>query len=70
MEIAMYDHDDEHVCPICLKQFEPADLCASDVEMGICHAACLEGSPAVDFYTGEPFDGPIPTYRYDEVANP
>lgn len=61
---------DEHVCPICLKPFEPADLCASDIEMGICHAACLEGSPTVDLNTGEPSEGPVSTYRYDEVCKP
>ena len=58
---------DEHICPICLKPFDPADLCASDIEMGVCHAECLEGAPTVDLETGEPVDGPIPTYRYGET---
>lgn len=62
--------DDKHYCPICLRQFEPADLCASDSDLGICHAECLEGSPVVDLETGEPSDGPVDTYRYDEVLKP
>ncbi|WP_097140885.1 hypothetical protein [Rhizobium subbaraonis] len=55
-------------CPICAEAFKPTDLCASDIEMGTCHAACLEGSPVVDLETGEPSDGPISTYRFDEDA--
>ncbi|MBZ9888080.1 hypothetical protein LB559_09025 [Mesorhizobium sp. BR1-1-3] len=43
-----------------------ADLCSTDIELGTCHAACLEGCPTVDLETGDPVDGPIPTYRYDE----
>ncbi|RUM97885.1 hypothetical protein EET67_09710 [Pseudaminobacter arsenicus] len=56
-----------HPCPICAEPFKPDDLCASDVEMGICHAACLEGSPVVDLDTGEPVDGPATTYTYRSV---
>lgn len=61
-------HDDPDRCPICDEPFEPADLCATDVELGTCHAACLEGSPVVDLDTGEPSDGPIGTYRYDALG--
>ncbi len=61
--------DEIHECPICLKPFEPADLCATDIELGTCHAACLEGSPTVDLETGEPVDGPIPAYRYDAALS-
>ena len=62
--------EEVHECPICLVPFEPADLCATDIELGICHAACLEGSPTVDLNTGEPVDGPISTYRYDDAGRP
>lgn len=55
-----------HHCPICTELFKPADLCSTDIELGTCHAACLEGSPTVDLETGDPVDGPIPTFRYDE----
>ncbi|KQZ81903.1 hypothetical protein ASD64_09115 [Mesorhizobium sp. Root157] len=58
-----------HLCPICLKPFKADDFCASDIDLGICHAACLEGSPTVDLETGEPVDGPIPTYRYGDDDN-
>lgn len=61
-------HDDEHVCPICLKPFKPADLCTTDITEGICHAACLEGSSIVDIETGEPVDGPISTYTYASIS--
>ncbi|SOC43795.1 hypothetical protein SAMN05892877_111233 [Rhizobium subbaraonis] len=57
-------------CPICAEVFKPTDLCASDIEMGTCHAACLEGSPVVDLDTGKPSDGPISTYRFDEGSRP
>ncbi|MEI4482184.1 MULTISPECIES: hypothetical protein [unclassified Phyllobacterium] len=55
-------------CPICTVPFKPADTCATDIEMGICHAACLEGAPTVDLETGEPTDRPIETYRYDSLG--
>lgn len=55
---------DGHACPICAILFQPNDICATDIEMGTCHAACLEGSPTVDLETGDPVDGPIPTYPY------
>lgn len=58
---------DEHECPICAEPMKPDDLCASDIEMGPCHAACLEGSTVVDLETGEPSVGPVDTYRYSEV---
>lgn len=56
-------------CPVCDKLFRPDDLCATDIELGICHAACLEGSPTVDLDTGEPTDGEIGTFRYSETSN-
>lgn len=55
-------------CPVCLVAFKPDDICATDIELGTCHAACLEGTPIVDLDTGEPSAGPISTYRYDEVS--
>lgn len=58
--------DDIERCPICAVPFKPDDMCATDIELGTCHAACLEGSPTVDLETGEPIEGPIPAFRYDE----
>lgn len=55
-----------HCCPICDEPFKPMDLCATDVTEGICHAACLEGSPIVDPVTGEPSQGPICTFLYSD----
>lgn len=52
-------------CPICLERFKSGDECAIDIELGICHSACLEGSPTVDLDTGDPIDGPVPTFRYE-----
>jgi hypothetical protein len=54
-------------CPACSEPLKADDLCSTDIELGICHAACLEGSPTVDLETGEQVDGPIPTYRYGDV---
>jgi hypothetical protein len=54
-------------CPICAEPLNDDDICASDIEMGICHAACLEGSPTVDLETGEPVDGPMDTFRYGDT---
>lgn len=59
--------DDVDKCPVCAEPFKPDDICASDIELGYCHAACLEGAPTVDLETGEIIDGPIPTYPYSEV---
>ena len=64
-------NDDDDLCPICAKPLLPDDLCATDIELGICHAECLEGSPVVDLETGEPLlDGVVDTYRYREVSEP
>lgn len=61
--------DDTYQCPVCAIAMNDADICATDIEMGICHAACLEGSPVVDLNTGEPTDGKIDTFRYgDDIA--
>jgi hypothetical protein len=57
----------EDVCPVCAVAFKPNDICATDIELGICHAECLEGTPVVDLNTGEPSEGPIDTYRYDSL---
>ncbi len=62
--------DDVDKCPICAEAFKPDDTCATDIELGICHAACLEGAPTVDLDTGAMIDGPIPTYLYSEVDAP
>lgn len=59
---------EKHHCPICDVPFKDDDECASDIELGICHAACLEGSPTVDLQTGEPMDGPVDTYPYRDPS--
>lgn len=61
--------DDAERCGACLIAFKPDDLCATDIELGVAHAACLEGSPAVDLATGAPLpeETPILTYRYDSL---
>lgn len=58
---------DEESCPICAQPFKPDDLCASDIELGICHAECLDGSPVVDLDTGEPTDGEADKFRYGDT---
>lgn len=60
--------DDVDTCPVCAEPLKDDDTCATDIEMGICHAACLDGSPTVDLETGETTDGPIDTYRYGDTA--
>ncbi|WP_259667103.1 hypothetical protein [Rhizobium lentis] len=57
-------------CDICAKPIHADDICSTDIELGICHAACLEGSPTVDLETGEPTAGKIDTYRYGDIASP
>ncbi|MBN7755445.1 hypothetical protein JYP46_01295 [Nitratireductor aquimarinus] len=54
----------EEPCPVCAKPFAPGDTCATDIELGKCHAECLAGSPTVDLETGEPMDGPIGTFPH------
>lgn len=56
--------DEGEVCPICDVEFISGTRCAIDVEMGTCHADCLEGSPVVDLDTGEPTDAPVFTFIY------
>jgi hypothetical protein len=56
-----------HCCPICAVPFQPGDICADDIELGTCHAACLEGSPVVDLETGhELLGGQMDTYSYGD----
>jgi hypothetical protein len=71
-QIEVMDRADrlDRECPVCAEPMNADDLCATDIELGICHAACLEGSPTVNLDTGEPMDGPIATYRYDDVVSP
>lgn len=59
---------DEHACPVCAKLLEEGEECATDIEMGTCHAACLEGSPVVDLDTGEPANGQIAIFRYESES--
>lgn len=59
---------DIDTCPICAEPLLDDDICATDITMGICHAACLEGSPTVDLETGDEVEGPMDTYRYGDTA--
>ncbi|MCA0366773.1 MAG: hypothetical protein LCH57_01745 [Proteobacteria bacterium] len=59
--------EDGH-CDICDQPIKGPDLCATDVDMGPCHAACLEGSPIVSRETGEVLPDAKPsTYRWDSL---
>ncbi|MGO8093181.1 hypothetical protein [Rhizobium leguminosarum] len=66
--------EDAYQCPICTVAITVAitddDNCATDIEMGTCHAACLEGSPVVDLETGEPIEGKAGTFRYGDDTAP
>lgn len=67
------DAEEPEACPVCAVIFQPADPCLTDVDLGTCHAACLEGSPIVDLASREPISDasiePQP-YRYDSLAQP
>lgn len=54
------------LCEVCGQPLTPADICATDIDMGTCHAACLEGTSVVDMETGEPLNGKPDTFRYGE----
>jgi hypothetical protein len=58
---------EQEVCPVCDKPLRVGDDCALDIELGTCHAECLEGSPTVDLDTGEEVEGPIPTFKFEAV---
>ncbi|WP_197433309.1 MazG-like family protein [Agrobacterium vitis] len=61
--------EDELDCPVCATPFKPEDICATDIEMGTCHAACLEGSPVVNLDSGEVLpDSEIDTFQYGDAA--
>ncbi|WP_246710521.1 hypothetical protein [Rhizobium leguminosarum] len=62
--------DDTYHCPICAVAITDDDICATDIEMGTCHAACLEGLPVVDLETGEPVEGKAGTFRYVDPPLP
>lgn len=55
-------------CPVCANLMEVGDTCATDIELGTCHADCLAGSDVVNLDTGEPSDGPIATYPYEPLS--
>ena len=57
--------DETEKCPICAETFRAGEVCATDIELGTCHAGCLEGSPVVDLDTGEPIEGPATTFPYE-----
>ncbi|MVA09102.1 hypothetical protein GOZ78_03590 [Agrobacterium vitis] len=62
------DDDDEQInCPICDDLLQIGDVCATDIELGTCHAACLKGSPVVDLETGDEVGGQMTTFRYGGV---
>lgn len=54
--------EDPDRCPVCAEPIRSGDLCSTDIEMGTCHAGCLEGTPIVDLETGEPSEGPVTTF--------
>lgn len=60
----------EEECPICGENFLPEDLCATDIDEGVCHADCLKGSPVVDLASGEPTAGDPAVFRYDSLPRP
>lgn len=65
------DEADIDRCPICAVPFKADDICATDIELGICHAECLAGSPVVDLDTGDELPGAkVDTYRYGDTAAP
>lgn len=61
---AAVDLNDGKHCPVCEQAFALDDLCATDIEMGACHAACLDGAAVVDLETGDPTDGKVDVYRF------
>ncbi|MBB3591696.1 hypothetical protein FHX08_002040 [Rhizobium sp. BK529] len=62
--------DDVDQCPICAEPLKRSDICATDIEMGICHAACLEGSPVVDLETGDEVEGgAADRFRYGDSSD-
>lgn len=57
--------DDGDSCGVCRVALLGGDVCATDVDLGTCHARCLDGAAVVNLRTGEPSDGPVHLYRYD-----
>lgn len=57
------------LCPICAAPLLPDHPCSTDIELGICHAECLAGSPVVDLDTGEPIEGTADIYLYSEICD-
>lgn len=55
----------EYKCPVCDEPISEGEAAAIDIDLGTCHAKCLEGSPTVNLETGEPIDGPIPTFPFE-----
>lgn len=53
---------DTYDCPICAETINDGDMCLLDIDMGDCHAACLERSPMVNLDTGDhlPVGAPKP----------
>jgi hypothetical protein len=69
--IAVTPQEEPHFCSACGAPFKDDDLCATDIELGICHAACLEGSPVVDLETGdEKPDATITTFLFKDADKP
>lgn len=64
--------DQVEACPVCAVAFKPDDMCLTDIEMGTCHAACLEGAPMVDLETGDPLPEGAPPpapYRFAPISD-
>lgn len=64
MSAPTIDLNDGLHCPVCEQAFALDDLCSTDIEMGVCHAACLERAAVVDLETGDPTDGKPDVYRF------
>lgn len=67
-EIERLDRSNERAgrqCPVCLDALLDEDDCATDIDMGTCHAGCLEGAPVVNLETGEEVRDAVPaTFKF------
>ena len=53
-------------CPVCAEPINIGDMCSMEIDMGSCHAECLDESQAVDLSTGEPIPGPVAAYEWTQ----
>jgi hypothetical protein len=55
-------------CPVCDEAFKAGEVCAYDLDLGMCHDECLDGAPIVNLETGEPVPGgEVFKFRYGEA---